>query len=268
MIPTPSLKGTSMKPVNILKNLAISTVLTAALLASNSIVLAADLKAKSVVLVHGAFADGSSWNKVTPLLKEAGLDVIAVQNPLNSLEGDVAFTKRAIQRADGPVVLVGHSWGGMVITEAGDGDKVKSLVYVAAYAPDIGQSLGEAAQLEAHPAPGLAALKEDKDGYLYLTDDAAANYFAQDLSKEEAALIAANQGLLNSKALGEKVTKAAWKSKPTFYAIAGNDNMTPTKLQREFAKKLGATTKETPSSHVIMISNPEVVADLIIEAAK
>ena len=250
------------------KMLVLSGAVFGASIAQGSFASAADLTAKSVVLVHGAFADGSSWSKVTPYLKKAGLDVIAVQNPLESLKGDVAFTNRAIKRAEGPVVLVGHSWGGMVITEAGDDDKVHSLVYVAAYAPDAGQALGDAAKLDVHPAPGIAALKQDEDGYFYLTDDAAAKFFAQDLAKEQTAFIAASQGLLNSKALGEPVTKTAWKEKPSFYAIAGDDHMTPTALQREFAEKIGATSDEVVSSHAVMVSNPEFVANLIIKAAK
>ncbi len=254
--------------MKLLKKIALGSVIVGAAVFSATTSFAADYKAKSVVLVHGAFADGSSWNKVTPILEAAGLDVIAVQNPLESLEGDVAFTNRAIKRAEGPVVLVGHSWGGMVITEAGDQDKVHSLVYVAAYAPDAGQSLGDAAKLDVHPAAGIAALKKDDDGYFYLPDEAAAKYFAQDLSSEEAASIAATQGLLNSKTLGQKVSKAAWKTKPSFFAIAGDDYMTPTKLQREFAEKIGATSQEKVSSHVIMVSNPQFVADLIIKAAK
>lgn len=254
-----------------MKSLTKMTLASAALgvaMISGGAAFAADLTAKSVVLVHGAFADGSSWSKVTPLLEEAGLDVIAVQNPLESLEGDVAFTNRAIERAEGPVVLVGHSWGGMVITEAGVHDKVKSLVYVAAYAPDVGQGLGDAAKLDVHPAPGIDALEQDAAGYFYLTDEAAATYFAQDLPKEQTDFIAASQGLLNSEALGQPVTHAAWQEKPSFYAIAGEDYMTPTALQREFAEKIGATADEVVSSHAVMISNPEFVAGLIIDAAK
>ena len=254
--------------MNLLKKLALSSAILGAAIVSSTSSFAAELTAKSVVLVHGAFADGSSWSKVTPILEKAGLDVIAVQNPLDSLAGDVAFTKRAIKRSEGPVVLVGHSWGGMVITEAGNHDKVKSLVYVAAYAPDKGQSLGDAAKLDVHPAPGIGALKQDEDGYFYLPDEAAAKYFAQDLSAEQTSFIAASQGLLNSKALGQPVSHAAWKNKPSFYAIAGEDYMTPTKLQREFAEKIGATSEEIMSSHAIMISNPEIVANLIIKAAK
>lgn len=256
------LKSTAAKTVSTtVSGLAIASI-------SFGAVLAADLKAKSVVLVHGAFADASSWKHVTPLLEKAGLDVIAVQNPLDTLAGDVAFTNRAIERAEKPVVLVGHSWGGAVITEAGIHNKIKSIVYVAAYAPDAGQNLFEAAALDRHPAPGIDALKEDAAGYFYLPDDAMKKYFAPDLSTEQAAFMAASQGLINSKALGEKVTNEAWSKKPTFYAIAGNDFMTPTALQHEFAKKMGATAREVDASHSIMVSQPSFVADLIIEAAK
>ncbi|WP_299476432.1 alpha/beta hydrolase [uncultured Roseibium sp.] len=251
-----------------LRNLIAIAALASTAAFSASAAYAADLTAKSVVLVHGAFADGSSWNKVTPLLEAAGLNVIAVQNPLDSLAGDVAFTNRAIERAEGPVVLVGHSWGGMVITEAGGHDKVSSLVYVAAYAPDAGQSLGEAAELEKFPAPGIGALQQDAQGYFFLPKEATAQYFAQDLPKQETDLIAASQGLLNSKALGEPVSNVAWQDKPSFYAIAGDDHMTPTELQRQFAEKIGAVSREVDASHSVMVSQPEFVADLIIEAAK
>jgi pimeloyl-ACP methyl ester carboxylesterase len=235
---------------------------------SVSAAIAGDFSAKTVVLVHGAFADGSSWSKVSPILEQAGLDVIAVQNPLDTLAGDVAFTNRAIERAEGPVVLVGHSWGGAVITEAGIHDKVQSLVYVAAYAPEAGESLGAAAKLDVHHAPGIAALQADSDGYLFLPDDAMASFFAQDLPTEQAAIMAANQGLINSAALGEPVSNAAWQHKPTFYAISGEDYMTPTALQHEFADRMGATTREIHASHSVMLSQPQFVADLIIEAAK
>ncbi|MEM9224009.1 MAG: alpha/beta hydrolase [Pseudomonadota bacterium] len=229
---------------------------------------AEDLSAKSVVLVHGAFADGSAWSGVTPILEAAGLDVISVQNPLDSLAGDVAFTERAIARAEGPVVLVGHSWGGQVITQAGLNDKVQSLVYVAAYAPDPGQGLGEAAELEKFPAPGIKALQQDESGYFYLPDEAMADLFAHDVPAETAKVMAATQGLLNSKALGEPVTHAAWQEKPSFYVIAGKDYMTPTALQRQFAEKIGATAREVDASHAVAVSQPAFVAEMIIEAAK
>ncbi len=225
------------------------------------------LTAKSVVLVHGAFADGSSWHRVAPILQEAGLEVIAVQNPLDSLEGDVAFTVRAIERAEGPVVLVGHSWGGVVITEAGDHDKVQSLVYVAAYAPEEGQSLLDVA--EAYPAPaGIKSLVADEAGYLHLPAAAVAEWFAQDLTPAETAFMTVSQGALNSAALKQPVSKASWQEKPVFYAISGQDHMTPSQLQRNLAKKLNATTIEVDASHASMLSQPNAIAELIIEAAR
>lgn len=245
-----------------------SALVGTCILAGSAFAAEDQLTAKTVVLVHGAFADGSAWAGVAPYLEEAGLDVISVQNPLDSLAGDVAFTERAINRAEGPVVLVGHSWGGQVITQAGVDDKVQSLVYVAAYAPDAGQSLGEAAQLDKFPAPGIAALQQDEAGYFFLPDDAMANLFAHDVTRGQAEIMAATQGLLNSHALGEPVTHAAWEKKPSFYVIAGEDYMTPTELQREFAKKIGATAREVDASHAVAVSQPKFVAEMIIEAAK
>jgi pimeloyl-ACP methyl ester carboxylesterase len=160
---------------------------------------AADFKAKTIVLVHGAFADGSSWSKVIPLLKNEGLKVIAVQNPLDTLENDVAFTDRAIAIAEGPVVLVGHSYGGVVITQAGVNPKVHSLVYVAAYAPDVGQSLLDT-QKPYPDAPGRPFMKDDA-GYLKFTDEGVFNYFAADLPRAEQELIAATQGAFGTKAI-------------------------------------------------------------------
>ncbi len=245
-----------------------SVAVTATVLLTTVSASAEELTAKTVVLVHGAFADGSAWSGVAPFLEQAGLDVISVQNPLDSLAGDVAFTERAIARAEGPVVLVGHSWGGQVITQAGLNDKVQSLVYVAAYAPDAGQSLGEAAELDKFPAPGIAALQQDEDGYFFLPEDAMATLFAHDVPRAQAEIMAATQGLLNSKALGEPVSHAAWEEKPSFYVIAGEDYMTPTELQRQFAEKIGATAREIDASHAVAVSQPKFVADMIIEAAK
>ena len=253
-----------MTPKTALTSVAFAT----GLLMSAGSVAAEDLTAKTVVLVHGAFADGSAWSGVAPFLEQAGLDVISVQNPLDSLAGDVAYTERAISRAEGPVVLVGHSWGGQVITQAGANDKVHSLVYVAAYAPDAGQSLGEAAELDKFPAPGIAALQQDADGYFFLPEEAMATLFAHDVTQDQAEIMAATQGLLNSKALGEPVSHAAWEEKPNFYVIAGEDYMTPTELQRQFAEKIGATAREVDASHAVAVSQPKFVADMIIEAAK
>jgi pimeloyl-ACP methyl ester carboxylesterase len=229
--------------------------------------LSATAPAKTVVLVHGAFADGSSWNKVIPLLQQAGLKVVAVQNPLDSLAGDVAFTNRAIADADGPVVLVGHSWGGAVITDAGANDKVHSLVYVAAYAPDDGQSVLDT--VKGYPKSlGQSSFVKDQAGYVKVSDEGVAKYFAADLPRPEQALVAATQGALNSRALAEPVKHAAWHSVPSFAVVAGNDAIISPQQQRDQVKRMHAVAVQVPSSHVAMLAYPQQVADLIIQAAK
>jgi pimeloyl-ACP methyl ester carboxylesterase len=228
---------------------------------------AAELKAKSVVLVHGAFADGSSWHKVIPYLESAGLKVIAVQNPLDSLENDVAATRRAIRNAEGPVVLVGHSWAGAVITEAGNDDKVKSLVYVAAYAPDKGQSV-ETASSKYPNLESLATFVKDPDGYLTISDEGIKKYFAADLSAEEQAVVAATQGPFHVRTLSAPVSQAAWREKPTFMVVATNDTIIPPQMEKDQVKAANATAIEVPSSHVAMLSHPKEVAELIIKAAE
>jgi len=222
--------------------------------------------AKTVVLVHGAFADGSSWNAVVPLLQARGLKVIVVQNPLTSLADDVQFTSRAIAEAKGPVVLVGHSWGGVVITEAGNDDKVKALVYVAAFAPSAGQSLIDTVKAYPQP-PGAASIAPDPSGFLKLPPDAVAKYFAPDLPAAQANLIAVSQGALRASCVEEKITKAAWETKPSWSVITEHDQMNPPAAQREMAKKMKATVTALPTSHVPMLSRPKDVADVIIAAA-
>ena len=223
--------------------------------------------ARSVVLVHGAFADGSAWSRVVPHLQAAGLEVISAQIPLSSLAADVAATERAIDRLDGPVVLVGHSWGGMVITEAGAREDVHSLVYVSAFAPDEGQSLGSYTEDFPH-ADGLDHLEKDAAGYYRLSDEGVAEHLAFDLPEDEIAAIAASQGPINSAALGTPVTRAAWKTKPSFAVVSTEDRMTLTAIQRAQVDKLGATAVELDTSHVPMLTFPEAVADLIVEAAR
>ena len=222
--------------------------------------------AKTVVLVHGAFADGSSWNAIVPLLQAKGLKVIVVQNPLTSLADDVQFTSRAISEAKGPVVLVGHSWGGMVITEAGGDDKVKALVYVAAFAPSVAQSLVDT--VKGYPAsPGNAHLVADSEGFVKLSPEAVGKYFADDVPAAQANLIAVSQGALRGKNLEDKVTKAAWETKPSWYIVAEKDQMIDPAAQRDMAKKIKATLTALPTSHVPMLSRPKDVADVIIAAA-
>jgi pimeloyl-ACP methyl ester carboxylesterase len=221
----------------------------------------------TVVLVHGAFADGSSWEKVIPLLQAKGLKVVAVQNPLTSLADDVTATQRVVDAQTGKVVLVGHSWGGTVITQAGTSDKIKALVYVAAFAPSEGQASGELGKDYPTP-PGIATLQADAAGYLWLPADSVASNFAQDVSPATAALIAATQGPINSRAFGDATTVAAWKNKQNYYIVAAKDRMIAPELQQVFAKKLNATTTTLQTSHVPMVSQPAKVAEVIIAAAQ
>jgi len=222
---------------------------------------------RNVVLVHGAWADGSSWTKVIPLLEKAGLNAVAVQNPLTSFADDLAATKRAIALQNGPVILVGHSWGGVVITEAGADPKVAGLVYVAAFAPDVGEAVGDLGK-DLPPPPGAAELRPDAEGYLTLTTKGVMEYFAPDLPLAQRKLIAATQGATNSAVFGAKVSSAAWKTKPNWYVVASNDRMIQPDLERKFAKTIKAKTITLPSSHVAMLSHPAEVAKLIIEAAR
>jgi pimeloyl-ACP methyl ester carboxylesterase len=228
---------------------------------------AATLKAKTAVLVHGAFADGSSWEKVIPYLEKAGLKVVAVQNPLDSLDNDVAATRRAIRNAEGPVVLVGHSWAGAVITEAGNDDKVKSLVYVAAYAPDKGESVKSATSKYPDPE-SLKTFVKDPDGYLTISDEGIRKYFAADLSPKEQAAVAATQGPFHIRTLTAPITQAAWREKPTFMVVATKDAIIPPQMETDQAKAAKATKIELPSSHVAMLAFPKEVAELIIKAAE
>jgi pimeloyl-ACP methyl ester carboxylesterase len=223
-------------------------------------------KASSVILVHGAWADGSSWSKVIPLLQARGLRVTAVQLPLNSLDADVATVKRAIAIADGPTVLVGHSYGGVVITETGDDSKVVGLVYIAAFAPDAGQSAGSlGASVE--PARLGAEIRPDNDGFLKLTESGVKNDFAQDLTPTEKSVLFAAQGPTAGAALGGNVSAAAWKTKPSWYLVATADRAIQPTLQRAMAKTIKAKTVEVMSSHVAMLARPDETAKLILEAA-
>lgn len=223
-------------------------------------------EASNVILVHGAWADGSSWSKVIPLLQARGLRVTAVQLPLNSLDADVATVKRAIALADGPTILVGHSYGGVVITEAGNDPKVVGLAYIAAFAPDVGQSAGSlGASVE--PARMNAEIRPDKEGFLKLTESGVKNDFAQDLTPTEKSVLFAAQGPTADAALGGDVSAAAWKAKPSWYLVATADRAIQPILQREMAKTINAKTAEVTSSHVAMLARPDETANLILEAA-
>ncbi len=222
---------------------------------------------KNVVLVHGAWADGSSWSRVIPLLEAKGFHVVAVQNPLTSLADDVAATKRAIALQNAPVLLVGHSYGGAVITEAGNDPKVAGLVYVAAFAPDAGEAVGEMGK--AYPVPpGAGEIRPDSEGFLSLTAKGIAEDFAQDLPETERKVLAATQGPTAGAAFGAKISQAAWKSKPSWYVVARHDRMISPDFEAAMAKKIGAKVLSVDGSHAVMLSQPEKVAALIEDAAK
>jgi pimeloyl-ACP methyl ester carboxylesterase len=222
-------------------------------------------RVRNVVLVHGAYADGSSYARVIPLLRARGLVVTAVQNPLTSLADDVAATRRAIARQDGPVILVGHSSAGMVITEAGNDPKVAGLVYISAIIPDDGQSATDA--LKGYPpTPGGPEQKPDAAGYLTLTRKGMMEDFVPDIPVAERELVLATQGDWNSTFLQERVTTAAWKTRPS-WVIAVNDRMVPPQHERDSARKIGATLVTIDSGHVPMLSKPAEVAAVIVDAA-
>jgi len=228
---------------------------------------APDTAKPSVVIVHGAFADGSDFAKVIPLLQAKGVHVVSVQNPLTSLADDVAAAKRAIEAQPGKVVLVGHSWGGMVITEAGDNPKVSGLVYVAAFAPDAGQSVGDVGKGFA-PGAGLAHLVADASGFLSLTQEGMSKHFAQDLPAAATAVMTATQGPIFSKAFEQKVSVAAWKQKPSWYLVADADHMIVPEQQRAMAKAINAKVSSVNSSHVPQQSQPAKVAAVILDAVQ
>ena len=221
---------------------------------------------KNIVLVHGAFADGSSWSKVIPLLQSKGFRVKSVGIPLTSFADDVAATKRAIAAEDGPLILVGHSYGGLVITEAGNDPKVAGLVYVAAFAPDANQTITEISK-PFPPTLGSTKLQPLSDGFLLLSAEGVETAFAQDLGREEKALLVAVQPQTSGSIFGAKPTAAAWHNKPSWYIVASNDNMIAPEQEKSMAKQINATTTTLPSSHVVMLSHPKDVAKVIEDAA-
>src|SRR5688500_18241075 len=221
---------------------------------------------KNIVLVHGAFADGSSWAKIIPLLQAKGLNVIAVQNPLTSFGDDVAATKRAIDAMNGPVLLVGHSYGGMVISEAGKDSKVAGLLYVAALIPEEGQNVIDV-NAPFPPGPGAAEFQLSPSGFLTLSLKGIDESFAQDASPEERKILFATQMPWAASATTEKVYSPAWQTKPSWSIVAAKDRMINPDLQREKDGTIKATTIEIKSSHVPMITAPKKVATFIIETA-
>jgi len=217
--------------------------------------------------VHGAFADATGWQKVIPLLEKEGLAVTAVQLPLKSLADDVATTKRVIDSQPGDVILVGHSYGGAVITEAGSGNaKVKALVYVAAFAPDAGETLNGLIE-RFSPSPLGTAVAPDSAGFLFIDRTKFQSVFANDLSKEEASILSATQKPLAASIFGEPVKAAAWTNVPSWYVVSTQDNSINPDLERFMAKRMGAKIKELKSSHVSFISNPSEISKVIESAA-
>jgi len=222
-------------------------------------------RARSVVLVHGAYADGSSWSEVIPLLQRAGLNVMAVQNPLTSLADDVEATRRILALQDGPTVLVGHSWAGTVISEAGVDPKVSALVYVAARAPDAGEDYSALAAK--FPAPPASAGLVKSDGFAQLNEEAFIRDFAGDLDPVRARALYAVQGRISVTLFASRTSQAAWRNKPAWYAVSTQDRTTSTELERFLANRMKAKTIELNSSHVSLLSHPREVADLILTAA-
>jgi pimeloyl-ACP methyl ester carboxylesterase len=220
----------------------------------------------SVVLVHGAYADGSSWSEVIERLQRAGLTAAAVQNPLTSLADDVAHTRRVLARQDGPVILAGHSFAGTVITEAGTAPNVVGLVYVAARAPDAGEDY--AALTQRFPAPPANAGLVYADGFGGLTEDAFLNDFANGVDPVRARVLYAVQGRISEGLFHERTTVAAWRSKPSWYAVSRQDRTTSPELERFLAQRMGATTVEIDSGHLSLITHPDEVTQLILDAAR
>lgn len=221
---------------------------------------------KNIVIVHGALADGSGWRKATEILEDRGFNVTIVQEPITSFADDVAATNRVLDLQDGPALLVGHSYGGMVITEAGHNPHVAGLVYVAAFQPDAGESLFSLASSK--PAGGMN-IRETADGkFLYLDPAAFANDFAGDLPKKEAAFLARSQVFAAKEAFGAKITDPAWKEKKSWAIISTNDRSINPELERDMAKRAGSQQTEIKASHAVFASQPQKVAAVIEQAAK
>ena len=221
----------------------------------------------SIVLVHGGFVDGSGWQGVHSILTKNGFEVVVVQNPTISLVDDVDVTRRAIASAKHPVVLVGHSYGGAVITEAGNDPKVISLAYITAFAPDAGESVET---LIANPPPGASVppILPPEQGFLKLDSSKFAESFAADIEPGLAQFMADSQVPWGVQALGGKITAPAWKSKPSHYLVASEDHMIPPPAQRQMAQRAGSQVVETSGSHAVYVSKPDVVAHLIEQAAQ
>ena len=222
---------------------------------------------RNVVLVHGGFVDGSGWQGVYDVLKADGFNVSVVQNQTLSLESDVETTHNVLDQQDGPAILVGHSYGGVVITEAGMHDKVAGLVYIAAFAPDAGESVNA---LIADPPPGapVPPILPPQDGFLFLDREKFADSFAADLPADLAAFMSDSQVPWGLEALNGTVSEPAWRSKPSWYLVSSDDRMIPPAAQRAMSERAGSTVTEAPGSHSIYVSQPRTTAELIARAAR
>jgi pimeloyl-ACP methyl ester carboxylesterase len=221
---------------------------------------------KNVVLVHGAFADGSGWRRVYQRLTARGYRVTIVQNPLTSLADDVAATRRALDQQDGPTILVGHSWGGTVITEAGVHPRVSGLVYVSALSPDAGETTAQ--QYAGYTTPPEFVIETGKDGYGFVKSDMFAAGFAADATKADAAFLNASQIPINMSVFGTKLAQAAWRSKPSWAVIATQDKAFDQRMLQDMAKRIGAKVTNVRASHAVYFTQPKAVADVIDEAAR
>ena len=219
----------------------------------------------TVVLVHGAWADGSSWNKVIPILLARGVPVVAAQLPLSGVADDLAATTRIMSDIEGDIVLVGHSWGGVAVTQAGVDPRVKALVFVSAFAPDVGETgsglIGE------HPTPpALSTIGTDKAGFVYQTEAGMVENLGPDLPPDEARVLAVTQGRLAGKAFGETVVVAAWKAKPSWFVVTSEDRVVSIELQQVLARRMGATVLDLKASHMSILSHPAEIAAVIEQA--
>ena len=225
---------------------------------------AAPVTARHVVLVHGAYADGSSWAEVIPILQAAGLEVTSVQNPLTSLDDDVAATRRALDLHDGPTVLVGHSWAGTVISQVGGDPRVSALVYVAARAPEVGEDYGALAAR--FPTPPASAGIVHSGGFAQLGERAFLEDFAGGVDPVRARVLYAVQGRIADTLFASRTTVAAWRAKPCWYAVSKQDRTTSPDLERFVAQRMGATTIEIDGGHLAIVTHPMEIADLILAA--
>lgn len=244
---------------------SVSAFVIAALAATQMSAAQAE-KPHSIVLVHGAFVDGSGWQAVYDILSKDGYEVLIVQNPTITLDGDVTTTARVIAAAKHPVILVGHSYGGMVITEAGDNPKVRSLAYVAAFAPAVGESVASLHEAPLQPGEAHAPLLPPQDGFLIVDPSKFPASFAADVAPATTRFMAAAQVPWGVEAVHAKTTKTPWKDKPSHFLVTKADLMIPPSAQRAMAKRSGARTIEIDSSHAVMLSHPEAVAAFIKSA--